>query len=729
MTYNETASPVQNFCTAGGALVETAKKLLAGGYQPVACHGKAPIFSGWQRGGVSAETIRSWESDRRVTGIGILCGRVIGLDIDILDAALSERVKNLALQMLGNTDLVRIGLAPKQLLTYQVAAPIRKKLIVGVIDVHKDHHDKHNQHRVEVLAEGQQFVAYGRHPDTLQPYAHPEKSLADVPVSEVPLVTEEALDAFLVALRPILGPAPNLRPTPSVAPSSPYVNGHHSLTDREDALEALYAIPGDLDYDSWIKVGFALYAALGYSGASHWESWSARSSKNVPATTLRKWPGFANNQHIHAETLFWMAREHGWKPARERDRPIADLAIFKPVMPRHDPETGEVLEEARPGTSDALPLLFWNELGKVTPPDRLIKRLLGMTSLAEIFGAPGCGKSFLAMDMGVHIALGRDWFGRPVTPGAVIHVAAEGVAGIHNRLAAFKARHSPGADVPFAVIPAAVDLGPGGRDAERVIVAAREVAARTGLPLLLVIIDTLARSMGAGDENATKDMSAFIAACDRIRIATGATVLIVHHSGKDETRGGRGSTALYGAIDTEIKVEKRDTGRAATVTKQKDGAEGETIGFDLEVVEVGTDDDGEPITTCVVVPIDGEAPKARRREPRGTSGIVLRALIRAIDDAGEPAPASAHIPSGVRVVSPETWRGYAYQMMTDKEQEARKKAFQRASTALVNEGHVAIWNAHVWLTSRDIRGTRRGTDRDTSGHSDGWMGGQNGTSP
>jgi hypothetical protein len=112
-------------------------------------------------------------------------------------------------------------------------------------------------------------------------------------------------------------------------------------------------------------------------------------------------------------------------------------------------------------SAEGLPLKFWGELGDVAPPDRLIKRLLGTASLAVVFGEPGCGKTFLAADMGLHVALGREWFGRPVTPGAVLYVAGEGVAGLTNRLAGFKAKHAPTDSVPFAIVPAAINLGPG----------------------------------------------------------------------------------------------------------------------------------------------------------------------------------------------------------------------------------------------------------------------------
>ncbi len=343
-----------------------------------------------------------------------------------------------------------------------------------------------------------------------------------------------------------------------------------------------------------------------------------------------------------------------------------------------------------------LPLRFWDDLGETMPPDRLVRGLLGTTALAMIFGPPACGKSFLAVYLGLHIALGRRWFGRTVTAGSVVYVAGEGIAGINNRLAGFKLRYEPGADVPFVVVPLAVNLGPEGQDADRVIAAAAAVEARTGQAVQLVIVDTLARAMGHGDENSAQDMGAFIAACDRIRLNTGATVLIVHHTGKTGNAA-RGSSALLGAVDTAIEVEKNDSGRVARVVKQKDSADGLELGFDLEVIELGQDDEGEAITTCVVCPTEA-APKDRpkRRDPSGNAGVVFRALQKALNEGGETVPGTTHIPASARVVSVELWRRYAYQMMSDATVEARQKAFKRAHDQLVSTGYVSSWGSYAW---------------------------------
>lgn len=352
-----------------------------------------------------------------------------------------------------------------------------------------------------------------------------------------------------------------------------------------------------------------------------------------------------------------------------------------------------------------LPLKYWSDVTEVVAPDRLVHRLLGEGKMAVVYGLPKCGKSFLVSHLAMCLALGWSFFDRKVLRGACLYVAAEGASGMTNRIAAFRLHHglseSDNGAVPFAIVPVAVNLGPQGADVPRVIAAAQELGQRTGAPVRVIVLDTLARVMPGADENSAGDMGMTIAHAEKIKNATGATIIIVHHSGKAQGAGMRGSSALLGAVDTVVAVEKLASGeRAATVEAQRDGADGDVFNFRLEPVIIGQDDDGGDITSAVVVATDAQstvAAKPRRREPAGKAGLALRALQRALDDAGEAAPTTNHIPRGARVVSTDLWREYAYKMMPEDKADTRRKSFTRGYEALIGSGHACSWGSHAWI--------------------------------
>src|SRR5262249_16470494 len=127
----------------------------------------------------------------------------------------------------------------------------------------------------------------------------------------------------------------------------------------------------------------------------------------------------------------------------------------------------------------------------------------------------------------------------------------------------------------------------------------------------LVAIDTLARCFGDGDENATRDMNTFVGRCDTIRIKSRAAVLVLHHLGNDQSTGLRGSIALKAAADTIIEIDGIEDTRTARVDKLKDGAVGDLCCSRLKPIEVGTDDVGDPIISCVIVEADAPPPQRK----------------------------------------------------------------------------------------------------------------------
>jgi hypothetical protein len=251
-------------------------------------------------------------------------------------------------------------------------------------------------------------------------------------------------------------------------------------------------------------------------------------------------------------------------------------------------------------------LLDIDQIETLAPPTWLIENILTENGLSMIWGRSGAMKSFVALDMALCIATGAPWHGHAVKRGLVIYIAAEGSHGLGRRAIGW--RRTRGAELPkpsFRLIPHTVALT--SDDLNALCEAILDLPARPAL----VVVDTLARTIGAGDENKTPDMNAYVNAADRIRDATGANVLIIHHSGVHEEKRERGSNALRGAADTVIKVSRKndtlDIINQAPEGKQKDAEEFKTVklrtakvGFEQGVIEQSTlvlnlrEDDGSP---------------------------------------------------------------------------------------------------------------------------------------
>lgn len=234
-----------------------------------------------------------------------------------------------------------------------------------------------------------------------------------------------------------------------------------------------------------------------------------------------------------------------------------------------------------------------SELAGHPPGPYLVKGLLQRGSDVVVYGAPGAGKTFVTLDLAFHIAAGKAWRERRVHQGVVLYLAYEGIGGLAKRAEALLRHHKDTTDVPLYVVGADYNL--------------REQAGRQALGAdlaqlpekpVLVVIDTLARAMKGGDENSAQDMGALNDAVSALIQATGACVIRVHHSGKNKAGGARGSSALLGAIDTEIEVDARQI----VPRKQRDIEPCEPLGFKLTPVVVGLDADGDEITSCVVEP-------------------------------------------------------------------------------------------------------------------------------
>ncbi|WP_171858538.1 helicase RepA family protein [Citrobacter freundii] len=265
-----------------------------------------------------------------------------------------------------------------------------------------------------------------------------------------------------------------------------------------------------------------------------------------------------------------------------------------------------VFPEAAAKFRTKLPLSRGSE-GFDVRQDYVLKHFIPAQSLCSIYGPSGSYKSFLAVSWACHIAAGMPWADKKVTPGAVLYVVGEGGVGVPRRIKAWEKVHGRQADNLWLVNRPVFPV----RESEvsEVILAARQIEAECGIPVRLVVIDTLARCFGGNDENDARDMGAFIEGCDVIKQKTGATVLVVHHSGKDEAKGARGSSSFRAALDAEFNVKREGEGKALILscTKMKDAEEPERKAYDLRTAELYTDEDGESICSLVVRDVPREA--------------------------------------------------------------------------------------------------------------------------
>jgi len=279
------------------------------------------------------------------------------------------------------------------------------------------------------------------------------------------------------------------------------------------------------------------------------------------------------------------------------------------------------------------PIERFSSISYTAERDYLVKGLIPHQGLVVLWGPPKCGKSFFAFDLSMHVALGWPYRNRRIEQGAVVYVACEGKAGFRKRVDAFRQKHLTEEDPPFYLVPSSLDL-----IAEQEDLAEDIQQTLEDEPPVLVVLDTLNRSLN-GSEARDEDMSAYIKAADALQETFGCAVVIVHHCGIDASRP-RGHTSLTAAVDTQIKVKRDDNDTIiTTVEKCKDDAEGEREFSRLEAVTVGTDVDGDPITSCVVIAAEAsEASKASGRKLGPKLREAREILYDALIKKGEELP-------------------------------------------------------------------------------------------
>lgn len=512
--------------------------------------GFAAGFPDWTNHVASDADIARWSKDARL-GICLQTKRVRALDIDVPDWG-----EALAIQAFLAERLSPSG----------EGIPIRyredsTKFLI-LIDLPGDYTKRSFKTKhglVEFLATGQQCIVAGTHTGGAR---YQWKNLDSIP--EVTPEEFEGLWSALVETFAIEAPQED-RPRQNALKNAMLADPTSNYLIEND-----WVLSQERDGRLHIRCPFE---------SEHTSAGSESATTYFPANTGGYVFGHFDCKHAHC--------------AHRSDQDFKDAIGFEDIefMDLTDVEQPE--EEAAPGRYR---VVHASEFTTRKSGGYHIKGLIPRGELVMIFGPSQSGKSFQALDLSMAIARGVDeWRGHRVKKGRVAYLIAEGVAGFSDRLKAYREYY--GIELEEAdmyVIPATPNFL-NAKDVKDLIAAVKIVQPE------VIVIDTWAQVTAGGDENSGEDMGKALSHCKALHYATGATPIIIHHSGKDGSKGARGWSGVHGAADAILDINRAGDDRVMSVVKMKDGVEGLEFGFKLNVVNLGEDEDGDPITSCVVV--------------------------------------------------------------------------------------------------------------------------------
>jgi len=351
--------------------------------------------------------------------------------------------------------------------------------------------------------------------------------------------------------------------------------------------------------------------------------------------------------------IFAEAAKHGWRnPSSGRPTSAREAGALFGAVDTQGTDPGDPQPGA--GAPEAYHLDRVGEIELDLSTRYLIKGVLPSAGIGVIYGQPGSGKTWATLDMAFSVALGGLWQGHRTRQGAVVVIAAENAHNIRQRARIRLQREGLDPQTPIYVLYGGARMVNLSSNESLALMIERLVAIRP----VLVVIDTLATAM-VGDENSAQDMSAAIRGIKHIQHALGeleSFVLVVHHSGKDESRGARGHSSLLGAVDVEILVKGDSYSVTVEGTKCRGGPLMEPLYLKLSVEEFARDEEGDPIDYVRLVPAPaqegattqlaaafGEPQPANRVQPKGVN---QRSLLACFYRMASPRHGVEGVPEG-----------------------------------------------------------------------------------
>ena len=335
-------------------------------------------------------------------------------------------------------------------------------------------------------------------------------------------------------------------------------------------------------------------------------------------------------------------------------------------------------------------LLRGSDLLALPPLRWCVRDVLPAVGIAAMFGASGAGKSFLILDLAAAIADGTEWCGHKVRQTAVVYVALEGQGGFQLRARAWSKHNQRNLPDGIRFVLQQFDLGNGSDVSD--LAQAVNAAGRHSV----VVLDTLNAAAPTIDENASSGMGVVLQAAKDLQQQCAGLVLLVHHTGKDVTRGPRGHSSLLGALDASIEVTRDSDVRLWRIAKAKDGADGLAGRFELKPIDLGRDDEGEPWSSCAVVHAGTVGTSPPRLQLGGGTHQrvaldVLRPMFREATDSGmasaPPGRACIELKSAIAAVGPR--------LVCDVGRRTERAG--QAITGLVGKGALGHDSGWLWL--------------------------------
>jgi hypothetical protein len=667
-TYGLALFPVQGFvngcCTCGN------KDCISSGKHPA-------TPDGFKSATKDPETLGRLWAGRKGLNVGVATGAPSGVFVIDIDSAEGEA----ALAELGQvptTLTVKTGNGRHLYFKYPNEKVITKK---GIL------------YKVDVRGDGGYVCGVGtnHYSGAVYQWVNPLEEIVEAP--------QFILDLVLDRMQPKHVPVPL-----NIKKGILHLGGTNDWT-IDQVYELLSYIDPDCGYDEWINVGMGIH----HKGLpfSVWDDWSRSGAKYNARAMHSHWKSFKAGGLITFGTVVKMAKDGGWKANREEKFNPRDVVSYNTETGLTEDQPEPVPEERpKEGKKKTLFYIPARDILPVVDANDFVQGFLGEQQLSVIYGESNCGKTFFATDLSFHVAQGLEWRGKRVQQGGVMYAALEGERGLRNRITAYR-KHNLilSKEMPFAMMPCQLDFFSKNTNTDEFIELIQSAEADIG-KVKMVVVDTLARALAGGDENSGQDMGNLVFHADKIRMATGAHVCFIHHSGKNKALGARGHSSLRAAVDTEIEISREDGANYSTIktVKQREMEMAEDMFFTLKIVELGENKFNEKITSCVVEPMENPVPVTDKKTLNPAQQMLFDCLVRAVDDNGvEKSPEKDMTP--VRCVTffqfYEAVERSGFKDLLDKDGMVNAKTIKNATSApraaLKKKGLINFNSNFIWL--------------------------------